>query len=111
MDTHTLLTRIREHMPVRSADGQSIGRVQHIWYGGDPDAHHPRCDEEVCSRVEVQYHHMTFYIPVNAIAQVGWNEVVLSVDAATIDEKGWYRKPRWIDDTEPAVTPFRPSSR
>ena len=110
MDTRTLLTRIRDHMPVRSADGHTIGRVRHIWYGGDPDAHHPRCDEEVCSHVEVQYHHVTFYIPINAIARVGWNEVVQSVDAATLDEKGWYRKPLWIEATEPALNPLRPSS-
>ncbi len=110
MDTRKLLTQIRERMQVRSADGQSLGRIQHIWYGLDPDQHNPRCDEEVCSRLEVQYHGNTFYIPFNAIAPVDRDAVVLTVDAATVDEKGWYRKPLWIDDTEPSSNPLRPSS-
>ena len=107
MDTRTLFTRIREHMQVRSADGQALGRVRHIWYGLDPDQQHPRCDEEVCSRLEVDYQGTIFYIPFNAITHVGSDEVVLTVDAATVDEKGWYRKPRWIDDTEPSSNPLR----
>ena len=110
MDAHKLLTRIREGMTVRAADGQALGRIRHVWYGRDPDQHHPRCDEEVCSRLEIQYHGTTFFIPFNAIAQSQGNEVVLTVDAATVAEKGWYRKPLWIDDTEPAATPFRLSS-
>ncbi len=110
MDTHKLLTQIQDHMPVRSADGQSLGRIRHIWYGLDPNQHNPRCDEEVCSRLEVDYQGTIFYIPFNAIAHVGWDGVVLNVDAATVDEKGWYRKPRWIDDTEPSSNPFRLSS-
>ncbi len=110
MDTRTLLTRIREHMQVRAADGQSLGRIRHIWYGIDPDQHTPRCDEDVCSRIEVPYHGTTFYIPITAIADVDWDEVVLTVDAATVEETGWYRKPLWIDNTAPSSNPFRPSS-
>jgi len=110
MDTRTLVTRIRDGMAVRSADGQSLGRIRHIGYGLDLDQHTPRWDEAVCSRLQVQHHGNTFYIPFNAIAHGGWDGVALTVDAATVDEKGWYRKPRWIDDTEPAANPFRPSS-
>ena len=110
MDTRTLLTQIKEQMLVVSADAQPLGRIQYLWYGLDPDQHTPRCDEEVCSRLQVQYHGNTFYIPFNAIAHVRGDEVVLTVAAAMVDEKGWYRKPRWIDDTEPSSNPFRPSS-
>ena len=110
MDTRTLLTQLKEQMLVVSADEHFLGRIEHIWYGLDPDPHNPRCDEEVCSRLEVPYHGTTFYIPFNAIAHVSWDAVVLTVDAATVDEKGWYRKPSWIQDTEPSANPFRRSS-
>ncbi len=111
MDTRTLLSQLKEHMLVVSADAQPVGRIQFIWYGVDPDQHTSRCDEEVCSRLQVQYHGNTFYIPLNAIARVEWDEVVLTVDAAMVEETGWYRKPPWIDDPEPSANPFRPSSR
>ena len=111
MDTRTLLAQLKEYILDVSADAYPLGRIQHIWCGVDPEQHSSRCDEEVCSRLQVQYHGNTFYIPVNAIARVDWDEVVLTVDAATIEETGWYRKPRWIDDPEPSANPFRPSSR
>ncbi len=110
MDTRTLVAQLKDYMLVRSADAQPVGRIQHIWYGVDPDQPSPGCDEDVCSRIEVPYHGTTFYIPITAIADVDWDEVILTVAAATVEETGWYRKPLWIDKTAPAANPFRPAA-
>lgn len=111
MVDHDVLKQIHEGMEVKSADGERLGKIRRIWYGSDPLQHTDQCDEDVCSRLEVQQRDTTTYIPFNAIAKVPGKYVTLNVDAATINEKGWYRKPLWIQDEEPSPTPLRYTTR
>ncbi len=101
MADSSILERIRPGMEVRSADGKTLGKVNEIWLGSDPINSSARCDEEVCSRLEVHRGDTTTYIPYNAIANVSGKVVTLTMDAATVSEKGWYRKPLWIQDETP----------
>ncbi len=103
----TLLAQVHEGMEVKSADGKRLGKIRRVWYGTDPLHSTARCDEDMCSRLEVQQRHTTTYIPYNAIAEVSGKCVTLKVDAATVNEKGWYRKPLWIEDEEPSPVPLR----
>ncbi len=111
MADRNMLAQIREGMEVKSADGKQLGKIGRVWYGSDPLQRTDRCDEEVCSRLEVQQRHTTTYIPFNAISDVSGKCVTLNVDAATVNEKGWYRKPLWIQDEEPSPTPLRYTTR
>ena len=101
MSHENMLTRIHPGMHVQSADGQLVGKIHEIWIGADPLHSSDRCDEEACSRLEVHHGAHAVYIPYNAIAEVAGKAVRLAVDAATVNEKGWYRKPLWIQDATP----------
>ncbi len=95
----TVLSQVRTGMEVRSSDGGSLGKVKAIWYGTDPATSTERCDEEICSRLEV--HHGLFgrevlYIPYSAIAGVTDGSVMLNVDADTVHASTWNQKPHWI---------------
>ncbi len=95
MSTESIITRIRPGMQVQAADGQPIGKVREVWIGSDPRHSSERCDEEECSRLEVQRGAARAYIPYNAIAEVT-GKVTLNVDAATVDERAWNAPPRWV---------------
>ncbi len=99
MTTGNILTQVRQGMQVHTADGVTLGKIREIWYGTDPTERDPRCDEEVCSRLEVHHgvlHREVLYIPYNAIADVSGTQVTLNVDAATVREHPWHQRPRWI---------------
>jgi hypothetical protein len=107
MTGYTLIGQIHEGMHVKTSDGVELGKITQVWVGTDPVVSSERCDEDVCSRLEVHHGTTTTYIPVNALATVAGKVVTLTVDAATVSEKGWYRKPRWIqDEPPPPAWPF-----
>jgi hypothetical protein len=87
-------------MPVQTADGQPLGKVAQVWIGTDPTASSPRCDDERCSRIEVQRGRLLTrqvrYVPISAIADVATDHVTLKVEAAAVDEHDWLRTPQWI---------------
>ena len=99
-----LIAQIHAGMHVHTADGTDLGKITQVWYGSDPGASSIRCDEEVCSRVEV--HHGLFgrevlYIPYSAIARVSGKVVTLTIAAALVPEQEeWYHKPAWIRASE-----------
>ncbi len=89
--------QVRKGMHVRSSDKADLGKVAEVWLGTDPTAANVRCDEELCSRIEV--HHgllrkQVLYIPYNAIDTVGDAGVVLTV--GEIKAKGWSAAPKWL---------------
>ena len=89
--------RVRKGMRVRSSDKADLGKVAEVWLGTDPTAANVRCDEELCSRIEV--HHgllrkQVLYIPYNAIDTVGDGGVVLTVGEKKA--KGWLAAPKWL---------------
>ena len=88
---------------------QGYARARIRWYGPGQGgrgaaAHglyvrHGRCDDEVCSRVEVHrglLRKQVLYVPYSAIAAVSGKDVVLYIDARTAGAKGWSRKPAWL---------------
>ncbi len=101
MAIENMIARVRKGMEVHSADGQSLGKVADVWVGTDPTATNPRCDEDVCSRLEVQrgglFKRTTLYVPYSAIANVSADHVLLNLDAATVQERPWNQKPRWVE--------------
>jgi hypothetical protein len=107
MTNENLITRIRPGMQVQGADGRPVGKVTEVWIGADPRHSSERCDEEECSRLQVHHGAATLYIPYNAIADVAGTTVRLTLEAATVNERGWYRKPLWIpEDAPPSAWPF-----
>ncbi len=100
MSSETIITQVREGMKVHTADGQILGTVTRVWFGSDPSASSPRCDDDICSRIEVQSGRMLRrrmrYVPYSAIAAIADGRVTLNVDAATVDERNWMHKPQWI---------------
>ena len=95
------MARIRKGMEVRTSDGVGLGKVSEVYVGTDPTSSTARCDEEVCSRLEVRKGGLLgrgqpSYIPYSAIGSVEADAVVLSVDSGTAGAKGWGRKPSWI---------------
>ena len=106
MTSANMVSRIRPGMQVQGTDGRPVGKVTEVWVGSDPRHSNERCDEEECSRLEVHHGASRFYIPYNAIAEVAGNVVRLTMDAAMVNEKGWYRKPLWIQDEAPSITPL-----
>ena len=99
MASETIIAQIRKGMEIHTADGHTLGKVTEIWYGTDPTANNARGDEDLCSRLEVHRGFVgraALYIPSTAIASVSSNSVVLTVDAATVDERPWHEKPHWI---------------
>ena len=99
MARESLVSRVRTGMEVRTADGQSLGKVTEVWLGTDPTASQPLCDEELCSRLEVRsgsfFKRTTLYVPYSAIADVTADHVMLNVDAATAHARPWTTQPSW----------------
>ncbi len=99
MASENVIARVRKGMEVHTADGQKLGKVAEVWLGTDPTASHPRCDEELCSRLEVHsggvFKRSVRYVPYSAIANVS-DHVTLSVDAATVNGYDWVQRPRWM---------------
>ena len=93
MASETILTQIERGMAVHSADGIRLGTIHAVWYGTDPRDSSGRCDEEVCSRLEIRHPNGRTYIPYNAIASVNGAVVTLKLDAATVAEKNWAHRP------------------
>jgi hypothetical protein len=100
MQARDVLVLIRKGMEVRTSDGDSLGKVAEVWWGTDPTPDAARCDEDVCSRVEVRRGLLgmgsTIYVPYSAIADISGGLIRLSVDSQAVRSKGWSRKPRWI---------------
>ncbi len=100
MASENVIAQVRSGMAVRTADAQPLGKVAQVWVGTDPTASSPRCDDESCSRLEVQRGRLlkrqVRYVPISAIANVATDHVTLKVDAAVVDEHNWLRKPQWI---------------
>ena len=101
MASGSLIARIREGMEVRTSDGVRLGKINQVWVGSDPASSSERCDEDVCSRLEVRQRDQRLFIPYSAIADVSGRDVVLGVDAATVDEYSWHRPPLWITAENP----------
>lgn len=102
---------VHKGMEVKASDGASLGKVKEVWLGTDPTSTHARCDDEVCSRLEVHHRERLFkdvamYIPYSAIAEISGDTVVLNVDEASSRSKGWSARPRWIEGEGPAVKPI-----
>lgn len=105
------LGQVHKGLEVHSSDGVCLGKVRELWLGTDPTSKDARCDEEVCSRLEV--HHRgrlvkdsVMYIPYGAIADVSSNHVLLNVDLEIVNSKEWSHKPHWIEmEGSPRVTP------
>ncbi len=99
MASENVIAQIRKGMEVHTADGQKLGKVAEIWLGTDPTASNPRCDEELCSRLEVHsgglLKRTVLYVPYSAIANVAADHVTLTTEAATVREQAWTQKPRW----------------
>ncbi len=93
--------QVHKGMEVHTLDGVNLGKVEEVWLGTDPASATARCDEEVCSRLEVHRRERLFkdvvlYVPYSAIAAVSGEAVTLNVDAQTAGAKGWSRKPAWL---------------
>jgi uncharacterized protein YrrD len=97
---NNIMEHVRPGMMVHTADGHPLGKVAQVWFGSDPSASSPRCDDERCSRIEVQRGRLlkrqVRYVPISAIADVATDQVTLKVDAAAVDERDWLRTPQWI---------------
>jgi hypothetical protein len=95
-----MIAQVRSGMQVQTADGQPLSNVTQVWVGTDPTASSPRCDDERCSRIEVQRGRLLTrqvrYVPISAIAAVATDHVTLNVAAAAVDERDWLRTPQWI---------------
>ncbi len=105
------LGQVRKGTHVCTSDGVDLGKVKEVWLGTDPSSTHARCDEEICSRLEVHHRQGLFkdvalYVPYSAIAEVSRDTVVLNVDEATANTKGWSARPRWIEGDGPNVKPI-----
>ncbi len=97
MATTNPIAQIHEGMEVHTADDAKLGKIARVWIGTDPSGGSTRCDEDVCSRLEVHTREGTLFIPSNAIARVAGKWVTLTVDAAGIHEHDWFRRPDWIE--------------
>ena len=100
MASENVIAQVRKGMEVQTTDGQKLGKVAEVWLGTDPTATNPRCDEEICSRLEVHHGFLgrgVLYVPYSAIANVTADHVTLNMDAATVHEHDWVQRPRWIE--------------
>ncbi len=115
MASEHMIAQVRSGMAVQTADGQPLGNVTQVWVGTDPTASSPRCDDETCSRIEVQRGRLlkrqVRYVPISAIADVATGQVTLKVDAAAVDERDWLSKPRWITNMTAAADARREELR
>jgi hypothetical protein len=114
MASENMIAQVRKGMEVHTADGQTLGKVAEIWLGTDPTATNPRCDEEICSRLEVTsggvFKRSVLYVPANTIANVTANQVILSLDAAAVNDRDWVQRPRWMGEQPDTYRVF-PGSR
>ena len=53
MTSTPIIAQVQKGMEVRSSDGTNLGKVTQIWIGTDTSSSTTRCDEALCSRVEV----------------------------------------------------------
>lgn len=90
------IVQVRTGMDVVCSDGTSLGKVAEVWYGTDPDANTAYCDDDVCSRLQVQHKGGPLYVPYSAIAQVAGTQVRLKMDAAKATAMPWRQKPAWV---------------
>ena len=92
--------QIHKGMRVHASDGTDLGEVKAMWPGLDPTSSGVRCDEQVCSRIEVRQgkgkQARTLYIPYNAIAGISGDVVTLGMGAKAANAKGWARRPDWL---------------
>jgi hypothetical protein len=91
------LGQVRKGMHMRSLDGEDLGRVAEVWLGTDPTSATARCDEAVCSRIEVHrgvLRRRVLYVPYNAVAGVSGEGVILGVDRTRA--RRWTTPPRWL---------------
>jgi hypothetical protein len=97
MATDSMIARVNKGMEVRTSDGKVLGKIANVWYGDDPSSGR-RCDEDVCSRLEVHLPHRggARYIPYNVIGDVSGRTVTLNVDEATVNNKLWHQRPTWL---------------
>ena len=102
-----VLAQVQPGMEVHTADGSTLGKVVQVWIGSDPVSSTARCDEDVCSRLEVQHRDGTRYIPYNAIERVSGRWVILNMDTAAVNEHDWFRRPLWIAADDPLGAPGR----
>ncbi len=104
---NNIMEHVRPGMQVHTADGHPLGTIAQVWFGSDPSASSPRCDDERCSRIEVHKGRLlkrqVRYVPVSAIADIATNQVTLKVEAAAVDERDWLRKPQWITNMTAAA--------
>jgi hypothetical protein len=92
--------KVTKGMSVLTADGVELGLVADVWIGTDPAVETGRCDEDVCSRLEVHRggfpRRTVLYIPMGAIEHVLVASVLLNVDEATATRMGWTHRPTWL---------------
>ncbi len=114
MASENMIAQVRKGMEVHTADGHKLGKVAEVWLGTDPTATNPRCDEEICSRLEVTsggvFKRSVLYVPANTIANVTANQVILSLDAAAVNDRDWVQRPRWMGE-QPDTYRVIPGSR
>jgi hypothetical protein len=91
-----VIVQIREGMDISTRDLLKMGKVLHVWIGTDPSYSGDVWHEELCSRVEVRWAGRPFYLPAYAIDRVSEHGVILTMDAATVVQRRWYRRPEWI---------------
>jgi len=95
-----IMEQVHKGMEVHTKDGHKVGKVTAVWYGTDPSASSPLCDEDICSRVEVHHGFLgrtALYVPYNAIDSVSSDRLVLNIDEPGINERGWNKRPNWIE--------------
>jgi hypothetical protein len=82
---NNIMEHVRPGMMVHTADGHPLGTIAQVWFGSDPSASSPRCDDERCSRIEVHKGRLlqrrVRYVPISAIADVATGQVTLKVKA------------------------------
>lgn len=102
MSSGNLMAQIHKGMEVETADGRPLGKIAHVWLGADPGDSNQRCDEEVCSRLEVHLSHRggARFIPYNVIREISGKRVTLSIDEATVNDKLWHQRPQWLPSEE-----------
>jgi hypothetical protein len=103
-----VLGQIHKGMEVHTADDVKLGKAQEVWFGTDPTHSGEAWDEELCSRLEVRQAGSALYVPAYAIARVSGRWVILTMDADSVAEHNWHRRPLWIP-VEGEVGPLRPS--
>ncbi len=100
MLSENIFAQVHAGMEVDTSDGHKLGKVAQVWYGTDPTATNPLCDDDICSRLEVRtggvFKRGVLYVPVSAVVEVTAGRVILNDDAATVNEHNWIRRPPWI---------------